>query len=71
MSSWKETLKAGFKKALLVPLLAVAMAASVGIYELAKPTSAAAVAEPAPAALDAVAKSTDHIRTVILPKTTS
>src|SRR3954451_24436535 len=52
MSSWKETLKASLKKGVLVPFLAVAMAASVGVYELAKPTSAAAVAEPAPAPLD-------------------
>jgi serine protease Do len=52
MSSWKETLKAGFKKGVLVPFFAVAMAASVGVYELAKPTSVAAVAEPAPAPLD-------------------
>jgi serine protease Do len=52
MSRWKETLKAGLKKGVLVPFLAIAMAASVGVYELAKPTSAAAVAATAPAPLD-------------------
>ena len=52
MSSWKETLKASLKRGVLIPLLAVAMAASVGIYELAKPTSAAAVAAAAPAPLN-------------------
>ena len=52
MSSWKETLKASLKRGVLIPVLAVAMAASVGVYELAKPTSAAAVAAAAPAPLD-------------------
>jgi len=52
MSSCKETLKASLKRGVLIPVLAVAMAASVGVYELAKPTSAAAVAAPAPASLD-------------------
>jgi serine protease Do len=52
MSSWKETLKASLKRGVLIPLLAVTMAASVGVYELAKPTSAAAVAAAAPARLD-------------------
>jgi serine protease Do len=52
MSSWKQTLKAALKKGALVPFLALAMAVSVGVYELAKPTSAAAVAEAAPAPLD-------------------
>src|SRR5947207_4448417 len=52
MSSWKETLKASLNRGVLIPLLAVAMAASVGVYELAKPTSAAAVAAAAPAPLD-------------------
>ena len=52
MSRWKEVLKIGLRRGVLVPFLAVAMAASVGVYELAKPTSAAAVAEVAPAPLD-------------------
>ncbi len=52
MSRWKQILKIGLKRGVLVPFLAVAMAASVGVYELAKPTSAAAVAEVAPAPLD-------------------
>jgi serine protease Do len=52
MSSLKETLKARFKKGILIPVLALTLAASAGVYEMAKPTSAAAVAAPAPAPLD-------------------
>jgi serine protease Do len=52
MSSWIQTLKARLKRGVLVPVLAVAIGASAGIYELAKPASAAAVAASAPAPLD-------------------
>jgi len=52
MNRLKQILKIGLKRGVLVPFLAVAMAASVGVYELAKPTSAAAVADVAPAPLD-------------------
>jgi serine protease Do len=52
MTSWKPTLKSIFRRTVLVPVLAVAVGASAGIYELAKPVTAAAVAAPAPAPLD-------------------
>ena len=52
MSSLKEMIKAGLRKGVMVPVLAFTLAASAGIYEMAKPTTAAAVAAPAPAALD-------------------
>ena len=39
MSSWIQTLKARLKRGVLVPVLAVAIGASAGIYELAKPAT--------------------------------
>ena len=44
MTTWKE-----LTRRFVAPLLAVAMIVSVGVYEFAKPASAAAMA-PAPAA---------------------
>jgi serine protease Do len=74
MSRWKEILKIGLKRGVLVPFLAVAMAASVGVYELAKPTSAAAVAEVAPAPLDdnsvSALLSLDHAMETVAAKVT-
>lgn len=74
MSRWKEVLKIGLRRGVLVPFLAVAMAASVGVYELAKPTSAAAVAEVAPAPLDdnsvSALLSLDHAMETVAAKVT-
>ena len=49
MSTWIESQKTKLTRRVIVPTLAAAMAASIGAYEFAKPTSAAAAA-PAPAA---------------------
>jgi serine protease Do len=74
MSRWKEVLKIGLRRGVLVPFLAVAMAAFVGVYELAKPTSAAAVAEVAPAPLDdnsvSALLSLDHAMETVAAKVT-
>lgn len=74
MSRWKEVLKIALRRGVLVPFLAVAMAASVGVYELAKPTSAAAVAEVAPAPLDdnsvSALLSLDHAMETVAAKVT-
>src|SRR5882762_5663258 len=49
MSTWIGSQKTKLTRRVIVPTLAAAMAASIGAYEFAKPTSAAAAA-PAPAA---------------------
>ncbi len=53
MSTWKEIQKTKLAKRLIVPVVAAAMAISVGTYEFAKPAHAAVAAPtPAAAALD-------------------
>jgi serine protease Do len=49
MSTWLESLKTEITRRVLVPVLAAAMAVSVGAYEFAKPANAA-IPVPAPAA---------------------
>jgi serine protease Do len=49
MSSWREKIKTRFARRLFVPVLAGAMALSLGAYEIIKPAPAVA-ASPAPAA---------------------
>src|ERR1700739_2249643 len=47
MSTWLENLKTKITRRFLLPVLALAMAVSVGVYQVAKPANAAG---PAPAA---------------------